>query len=37
MTGKSHRTIGYLRVSTGTQDLNNTNGLIIITLFDLCK
>ena len=21
MTGKSHKTIGYLRVSTGTQDL----------------
>ena len=29
MTGKSHRTIGYLRVSTGTQDLKKNRAEIL--------
>ena len=29
MTGKSHRTIGYLRVSTGTQDLEKNRAEIL--------
>ena len=29
MTGKSHRTIGYLRVSTGTQDLEKNRTEIL--------
>ena len=29
MTGKSHRTIGYLRVSTGTQDLKKNRTEIL--------
>ena len=29
MTGKSHRTIGYLRVSTGTQDLKKNRAKIL--------